>query len=268
MSIENSSHDQSNDIYYRETFSYHFKFIYLATNNTIPLRPPPTSSSSSTTSSSSNQPLGSTMTPSSSSLKSMNNNNNIRKDKTTRMRTVLNEKQLLTLRTCYGANPRPDALMKERLVDMTQLSPRVIRVWFQNKRMKNERKNRKIFFFFLGCKDKKRCISAKQTQEQQKVLTSLNHGIPLIASPQVPNDMNIGLPSPSLVQVQYHSNGPWKTFNSFSTGHHLQVQQQNFHEITGFASEDDSTCFETSQFSEERSDTSCDGSGTSQLTLL
>ena len=61
----------------------------------------------------------------------------MRKDKTTRMRTVLNEKQLLTLRTCYSANPRPDALMKEQLVEMTQLSPRVIRVWFQNKRKKN-----------------------------------------------------------------------------------------------------------------------------------
>jgi hypothetical protein len=94
------------------------------------LRPPPTSSSSSTTSSSSNQVLISGGPPS-SALKSTNN---IRKDKTTRMRTVLNEKQLLTLRTCYGANPRPDAFMKEQLVEMTQLSPRVIRVWFQNKR--------------------------------------------------------------------------------------------------------------------------------------
>ena len=54
--------------------------------------------------------------------------------KTTRVRTVLNEKQLQTLRTCYAANPRPDALMKEQLVEMTNLSPRVIRVWFQNKR--------------------------------------------------------------------------------------------------------------------------------------
>lgn len=54
--------------------------------------------------------------------------------KTTRVRTVLNEKQLQTLRTCYAANPRPDALMKEQLVEMTGLSPRVIRVWFQNKR--------------------------------------------------------------------------------------------------------------------------------------
>ena len=73
--------------------------------------------------------------------------------KTTRVRTVLNEKQLHTLRTCYNANPRPDALMKEQLVEMTGLSPRVVRVWFQNKR----------------CKDKKREIYLKQMQEQGKV---------------------------------------------------------------------------------------------------
>ncbi len=72
-------------------------------------------------------------------------------EKTTRVRTVLNEKQLHTLRTCYNANPRPDALMKEQLVEMTGLSPRVIRVWFQNKR----------------CKDKKRSIFMKQLQQQQ-----------------------------------------------------------------------------------------------------
>lgn len=69
--------------------------------------------------------------------------------KTTRIRTVLNEKQLHTLRTCYAANPRPDALMKEQLVEMTGLSPRVIRVWFQNKR----------------CKDKKKSILIKQLQQ-------------------------------------------------------------------------------------------------------
>lgn len=74
------------------------------------------------------------------------------KMKTTRIRTVLNEKQLQMLRACYGANPRPDALLKEQLVEMTGLSPRVIRVWFQNKR----------------CKDKKRQIAAKQMQLQQQ----------------------------------------------------------------------------------------------------
>ena len=64
-----------------------------------------------------------------------------------RARTVLSEKQLNILKTCYSANPRPDALMKEQLVEMTGLSSRVIRVWFQNKR----------------CKDKKRAI-LKQTK--------------------------------------------------------------------------------------------------------
>jgi hypothetical protein len=86
--------------------------------------------------------------------------------------------------------------------------------------------------------------------------------------------MNIGLPPPSRVQVQYHSGGPWKTYNAFSNGHHLpgqpsqQQHKKNFSDLAGFASEDDSNCFDTSQYSEERSDTSCDGSGTSQLTML
>jgi len=81
--------------------------------------------------------------------------------KPTRVRTVLNEKQLHTLRTCYAANPRPDALMKEQLVEMTGLSPRVIRVWFQNKR----------------CKDKKKTIALKQ-QMQEKVT---NYNIAMIS---------------------------------------------------------------------------------------
>ena len=81
-------------------------------------------------------------------------------EKTTRVRTVLNEKQLHTLRTCYNANPRPDALMKEQLVEMTGLSPRVIRVWFQNKR----------------CKDKKRSLLMKQLQQQQPNDKTVRHG--------------------------------------------------------------------------------------------
>ena len=59
--------------------------------------------------------------------------------KSARARTVLSEKQLNILKTCYSANPRPDALMKEQLVEMTNLSPRVIRVWFQNKRCKDKK---------------------------------------------------------------------------------------------------------------------------------
>lgn len=64
--------------------------------------------------------------------------------KTTRVRTVLNDRQLRILRTCYNNNPRPDALMKEQMTKLTGLSARVIRVWFQNKR----------------CKDKKKAIAA------------------------------------------------------------------------------------------------------------
>jgi insulin gene enhancer protein ISL-1 len=46
--------------------------------------------------------------------------------------------------------------MKEQLVEMTGLSPRVIRVWFQNKR----------------CKDKKKAILMKQQLQQEKVCFS------------------------------------------------------------------------------------------------
>ncbi|KAH0619852.1 hypothetical protein JD844_014220, partial [Phrynosoma platyrhinos] len=90
--------------------------------------------------------------PASSSSSSLRSHVQKPAEKTTRVRTVLNEKQLHTLRTCYAANPRPDALMKEQLVEMTGLSPRVIRVWFQNKR----------------CKDKKKSILMKQIQQQQQ----------------------------------------------------------------------------------------------------
>ena len=58
---------------------------------------------------------------------------------------------LPTLSTCYAANCRPDALLKEQLVEMTGLSSRVIRVWFQNKR----------------CKDNKRVIRLKQMQHEK-----------------------------------------------------------------------------------------------------
>ena len=77
-----------------------------------------------------------------------------RRSRAGRVRTVLTEKQLSLLKNCYVANPRPDALMKEQMVEMSGLSPRVIRVWFQNKR----------------CKDKKR-----QQLQQSKVRTNLTY---------------------------------------------------------------------------------------------
>ncbi len=76
-----------------------------------------------------------------------------RSDKPTqRIRTVLNEAQLKILKHMYNQNQRPDTVTKEHLVEMTGLSARVIRVWFQNKR----------------CKDKKRQIAIKELHEQHE----------------------------------------------------------------------------------------------------
>jgi len=61
--------------------------------------------------------------------------------KTTRVRTVLSDKQVAIMKTCYSTNPRPDSIMKERLAELTGLSLRVIRVWFQNKRCKDKKKS-------------------------------------------------------------------------------------------------------------------------------
>ncbi|CAJ0964883.1 unnamed protein product [Ranitomeya imitator] len=121
-------------------------------------------------------------------------------EKTTRVRTVLNEKQLHTLRTCYAANPRPDALMKEQLVEMTGLSPRVIRVWFQNKR----------------CKDKKKSILMKQIQQQQQLSdkTSLQGltGTPLVAGSPIRHDSAV---QGTAVEVQTYQ-PPWKALSDFA----------------------------------------------------
>ena len=68
-----------------------------------------------------------------------------RRSRAGRVRTVLTEKQLNMMKSCYNANCRPDALMKEQLVEMTGLNQRVIRVWFQNKRCKDKKlKDKKL----------------------------------------------------------------------------------------------------------------------------
>ncbi|KAL3089216.1 hypothetical protein niasHT_021160 [Heterodera trifolii] len=69
-----------------------------------------------------------------------------------RVRTVLNENQLRILKQTYQGNQRPDTNTKEQLVEMTGLNARVIRVWFQNKR----------------CKDKKRQIEQREKQQSQE----------------------------------------------------------------------------------------------------
>uniref|UniRef100_A0A3B5B5D0 ISL LIM homeobox 2 n=1 Tax=Stegastes partitus TaxID=144197 RepID=A0A3B5B5D0_9TELE len=137
-------------------------------------------------------------------------------EKTTRVRTVLNEKQLHTLRTCYNANPRPDALMKEQLVEMTGLSPRVIRVWFQNKR----------------CKDKKKSILMKQLQQQQHSdKTNLQGltGTPLVAGSPIRHDNTVqGNP----VEVQTYQ-PPWKTLSDFAL--QTDLDQPAFQQLVSFS---------------------------------
>ncbi|XP_064618913.1 insulin gene enhancer protein isl-1-like isoform X2 [Lineus longissimus] len=133
--------------------------------------------------------------------------------KTTRVRTVLNEKQLHTLRTCYNANPRPDALMKEQLVEMTNLSPRVIRVWFQNKR----------------CKDKKRSILMKQMQQQQEKngnrLQGPLQGVPMVASSPVRHESNL---QGQQVEVQSYQ-PPWKALSEFAM--QSEIEQPPFQQL-------------------------------------
>lgn len=107
-----------------------------------------------------------------------------KKDKqTTRVRTVLNETQLKILKQCYSVNSRPDALLKEQLVEMTGLNARVIRVWFQNKR----------------CKDKKRQIQIHESRlnaEKERALNGVRmSGIgPLIAQAPSNHVDHLGAP--------------------------------------------------------------------------
>ncbi|XP_061534121.1 insulin gene enhancer protein isl-2a isoform X2 [Phycodurus eques] len=138
-------------------------------------------------------------------------------EKTTRIRTVLNEKQLHTLRTCYNANPRPDALMKEQLVEMTGLSPRVIRVWFQNKR----------------CKDKKRSILMKQLQQQQQHCDKTNlqglTGTPLVAGSPIRHDSTV---QGNSVEVQTYQ-PPWKSLSDFAL--QSDLDQPAFQQLMSFS---------------------------------
>ncbi|XP_037918411.1 insulin gene enhancer protein isl-1 isoform X2 [Hermetia illucens] len=133
--------------------------------------------------------------------------------KPTRVRTVLNEKQLHTLRTCYNANPRPDALMKEQLVEMTGLSPRVIRVWFQNKR----------------CKDKKKTIQMKLQMQQEKEGRKLGYGamqgIPMVASSPVRHDSPLNLQGLEVTTYQ----PPWKALSDFALHADLDNGSVNTH---------------------------------------
>lgn len=123
-------------------------------------------------------------------------------DKGPRVRTVLSEQQLQTLRTVYASNPRPDALLKEHLVELTGLSPRVIRVWFQNKR----------------CKDKKKAIQAEALarQQQQQSKSSLTQAkIPPLTPQAPPTPDSLGQISPqsaaAMAAFQYPPSATYDT---------------------------------------------------------
>lgn len=165
--------------------------------------------------------------------------------KTTRVRTVLNEKQLHTLRTCYAANPRPDALMKEQLVEMTGLTPRVIRVWFQNKR----------------CKDKKRAIAMKQMQDQHQNphqhqdgdqvmpnggghgLAGL-HGVPMVATEPVRNDNAMNAKP---VEVRNYQQPAWKALSDFALG--AEIEQPAFQQLVNFSDQGQGSLSDSSDIS-------------------
>lgn len=121
-------------------------------------------------------------------------------------------------RTCYNANPRPDALMKEQLVEMTGLSPRVIRVWFQNKR----------------CKDKKKTIQMKLQMQQEKDGRKLGYGamqgIPMVASSPVRHDSPLNLHGLEVTSYQ----PPWKTLSDFALNADLDNNTMNTHNNPAF----------------------------------
>jgi len=117
-----------------------------------------------------------------------------RRSRAGKVRTVLTEKQLNILKTCFSANPRPDALMKEQLTEMTGLSQRVIRVWFQNKR----------------CKEKKRMREV--TKDHQKLGYGSMNGISMVATSPVRQDSPVGVNPVDITGYQ----PPWKSLTEFA----------------------------------------------------
>uniref|UniRef100_H3ARN3 ISL LIM homeobox 2 n=1 Tax=Latimeria chalumnae TaxID=7897 RepID=H3ARN3_LATCH len=132
-------------------------------------------------------------------------------EKLTRVRTVLSEQQLQALRACYAVNPRPDALLKERLVEITGLNSRVIRVWFQNKR----------------CKDKKRSLMAKESDQYpdgKKTLQGFT-GIRMVARSPEPQEEDFFC---SLVNIQSYES-PWQSLINVSV--QFEMEKTSFRQM-------------------------------------
>uniref|UniRef100_A0A8C6QW42 Uncharacterized protein n=1 Tax=Nannospalax galili TaxID=1026970 RepID=A0A8C6QW42_NANGA len=119
-------------------------------------------------------------------------------EKTTSIRTVLYKEQLHTLQTCYAANPWPDGLMKEQLVEMTGLSLWIIRIWFQNKHSKDK----------ILMKEQQ-----QQQQQQHNDKTSLQGltGTPLLAGSLICHENVV---QGSAVDMQTYQ-PPWKVLSEF-----------------------------------------------------
>lgn len=108
--------------------------------------------------------------------------------------------------------------MKEQLVEMTGLSPRVIRVWFQNKR----------------CKDKKKTIQMKLQMQQEKDGRKLGYGamqgIPMVASSPVRHDSPLNLHGLEVTSYQ----PPWKTLSDFALNADLDNNTMGTHNNPAF----------------------------------
>ncbi|KAM7450792.1 Insulin protein enhancer protein isl-1 [Porites harrisoni] len=159
-------------------------------------------------------------------------------EKTTRVRTVLNEKQLHTLRTCYAANPRPDAMMKEQLVEMTGLSPRVIRVWFQNKRCKDKKKSMMLNKTSShhqhqgpGSDDGQSPTGSSPNALPSRTLPpSAISGVQVFASSLTPPSLR---PPSEVSMGDLPSYQPWKALNEFAM--HNDMDQGPFQQLVQFS---------------------------------
>ena len=83
-----------------------------------------------------------------------------------RVRTILTEKQLTILTAVYCLIPKPDSTLKKHLCEVTGLSPKVIRNWFQNK----------------CCRDRKKILQEKVTEETTQLQSGMVRDINFIFS--------------------------------------------------------------------------------------
>ncbi|XP_023339750.1 insulin gene enhancer protein isl-1 isoform X2 [Eurytemora carolleeae] len=136
------------------------------------------------------------------------------KGRSNRGRTVLTEKQRTILTACFQHNPKPDALLK--LVEMTGLNARVIRVWFQNRR----------------CKEHKR-VKAEvliSRKDHQKIGYGSMNGIQMIATSPVRQDSPVDM---SGVDISgFHP--PWHSMQEFQLRmENPNLQNQHFNPSLG-----------------------------------